>query len=307
MKLIIYLLKKLRSNISRIILNLIGKNLIYKSKLVRKNFNTLEDAEFKIYSQNGEDGIINFIVESLNIKKPNFVELGVGDYSECNTRFLYEVYYSRGLVIDCIQDLHAKISKNVSLWKGNLKIVNEFIEVKNINSIIEKNCSFQIDLFSIDLDGIDYWILNELNESIKPKIFIVEYNSTFQEKNISIPNIEKFDRGKYHYSNLCYGASLKAFNKLMQKKGYYLLGVNYLRNNAFFISNEFPKEKFFPQIKISNIKDMINANYSESRDIFKNLNFLDNKKRIKEIGDCKVIDLNKNNNLVKFKDIIDEE
>ena len=128
MKLIIYLLKKLRSNISRIILNLIGKNLIYKSKLVRKNFNTLEDAEFKIYSQNGEDGIINFIVESLNIKKPNFVELGVGDYSECNTRFLYEVYYSRGLVIDCIQDLHAKISKNVSLWKGNLKIVNEFIK-----------------------------------------------------------------------------------------------------------------------------------------------------------------------------------
>ena len=113
MKLIIYLLKKLRSNISRIILNLIGKNLIYKSKLVRKNFNTLEDAEFKIYSQNGEDGIINFIVESLNIKKPNFVELGVGDYSECNTRFLYEIYYSSGLVIDCIQDLHTKIRKNV--------------------------------------------------------------------------------------------------------------------------------------------------------------------------------------------------
>lgn len=304
MKLFIYLLKKLKLNTAKIILTLIGKNLIYKSKLVNKSFNSLEDAEFKIYSQNGEDGIINFIIESLKIKKPNFIELGVGDYSESNTRFLYEIYYSQGLIIDCIENLHQRVSENVNLWKGNLKIVNEYIEVNNINSIIKKNCDFKIDLFSIDLDGIDYWILKELCEDIKPKIFVVEYNSIFKDNNISIPNIKKFNREKYHYSNLCYGASLKAFIKLMEKKGYYLLGVNLLRNNAFFITNDYPKEKFFPNIMLSNIKNMTDSNFSESRDKFKNLNFLDNKKRIEVIGDCEVINLDKNNDLMKFKDIL---
>ena len=90
----------------------------------------------------------------------------------------------------------------------------------------------------------------------------------------------------------------------MEKKGYYLLGVNLLRTNAFFITNDYPKEKFFPNIMLSNIKNMTDSNFSESRDKFKNLNFLDNKKRIEVIGDCEVINLDKNNDLMKFKDIL---
>ena len=67
------------------------------------------------------------------------------------------------------------------------------------------------------------------------KVFILEYNSTFGSSlEVSIPDIENFSREQYHYSNLCYGASLRAYIKLMDQKGYYLLGVNRFRNNAFF-------------------------------------------------------------------------
>ena len=85
------------------------------------NYKNLNDLDYKIYSQNGEDGIIDYLLSSLSIDKPKFLEIGVGDYSECNTRFVYE-RSSAKVVIDCIEDLENKILKNVSLWRGDLKI-----------------------------------------------------------------------------------------------------------------------------------------------------------------------------------------
>ena len=57
---------------------------------IRKNYDSISlisDVDYKIYSQFGEDGIIDFILRKLNIEKPKFVEIGVGDYTECNSRF----------------------------------------------------------------------------------------------------------------------------------------------------------------------------------------------------------------------------
>ena len=308
MNFLIFLIKKLRKNISAKILNILGRKLILNSKLVESNFKCLEESEFKIYSQNGEDGIINFLITRLGINKPSFVELGVGDYSEANTRFLYEIYYSKGLIVDCFDNLNSRVNQNVSLWRGNLKVINRFIEVDNINEIIKENCDFNIDLFSIDLDGIDYWILKNLNLNSKPKIFVIEYNSNFNLKNVSVPNKKKFDRKKYHYSNLCYGASITAFINLMYKKGYYLIGVNNMRNNAFFISNNYPKDKYFKNIEVPELKDLIDANFSESRSLSNKLSFLNKKNRVREIENCEVINLNNHlNDLVKLKDILDEK
>ena len=66
------------------------------------------------------------------------------------------------------------------------------------NKILDK-----LDLFSLDIDGIDYWILCEpLNNFSK---VVEEYNPTFGNKlSITVPNIENFNRENYHYSNLCF-------------------------------------------------------------------------------------------------------
>ena len=66
-------------------------------------------------------------MNNLNIEKPKFIEIGVGDYSEANTRFLYERCSPKGLIIDCLNDLENKISKNIKLWTGDLKIVENYI------------------------------------------------------------------------------------------------------------------------------------------------------------------------------------
>ena len=127
-------------------------------------YDLLEDAELKFYSQNGEDGIIDYIIQKLNLKKPSFVELGIGDYTESNTRFLYEKYYGNGLVVDIQKNLKEKVSSNVSLWRGNLEVLEKKISSENINEILSNNVNFEIDIFSIDIDGIDYWILKKLSQ-----------------------------------------------------------------------------------------------------------------------------------------------
>ena len=203
---------------------------------IRKNYDvisSISDVDYKIYSQFGEDGIIDFILRKLNIEKPKFIEIGVGDYTECNSRFLFETRSAKGLIIDCLENLSSKVSKNLKLWKGDLKIEEIFVNSENIMNILKKN-SFQkdVDFFSLDIDGIDYWIIKSLPTKFA-KVAVIEYNPIFgHEHEVTVPNIEKFNRSSYHYSNLCYGMSLKALINIMESKGFYFLGVNKLRNNA---------------------------------------------------------------------------
>jgi len=303
-KYVLSFLKRIRNySVDKLII-ILAHSILLRSRVFYEKYQLIEDAEIKIFSQNGEDGIIDYIVEKLNLKKPSFVEIGVGDYSESNTRLLYEMYYGNGLIIDINRDLKKKVSQNVNLWKGNLNVVEAQVSAQNINSLLEANMPFSVDLFSIDIDGIDYWVVNELPKKIS-KVFIVEYNPVFgSEVEVTVPYNENFSREKYHYSNLCYGASLKAYVRLMDQKGYYLLGVNRLRNNAFFINKDYPKSTYFPKIKEIGNLELTNFNFSESRDKFKELTYLSGNNRIKTIIDCEVINLkNQKNEKTKIRNL----
>jgi len=300
-------LKKMKLDIFALdrIIFCIGKVQI---SLNRNKYHEVEDlieTEVKIFSQNGEDGIIDYLVHKLKVDKKNFIEIGVGNYRESNTRFLYNRYHPKGLIIDYIDDMKKKVTKHVNFWKGDLRICNQKIDADNILDILNKNCDYEIDFFSIDIDSIDYWIIKKLKNDIS-KIFVAEYNPVFgAELEVTVPNISGFERSKYHYSYLCYGMSLKALINLMDQKGYYFIGTNLQKINAFFILKEFKKEVFFKNIKIKSLDNYTNSNIRDSRDINNNLNFLSGNNKFKEIEDCEVINLKDNKNeLVKLKDLI---
>ena len=281
---------------------LLGNLIISNSRKEYDNFKKIEEAEVKVFSQNGEDGIIDYLIKKLRISKPNFIEIGVGDYSEANTRYIYETNYGRGIIVDLIKNLKEKVSKNVSIWRGNLEIIEKKVNSKNINDLFQK-IDFQLDIVSIDIDGVDYWVIKNLKPKIS-KIFILEYNAVFGSNlEISIPDQDNFDRTEAHYSNLYYGASLKAYVNLMKKKGFYFLGVNKLRNNAFFINEDFLKEKFFPEIENISFEDSTDANFSESRNAKGELSYLKNEKKLNEIKNCEVINI-QTNSILKIKDLI---
>ena len=161
-----------------------------------------------------------------------------------------------------------------------------------------------LDVFSLDVDGIDYWILEVLPEKLS-KIVILEYNPTFGSNlEITVPNLNDFDRKKYHYSFLCYGASLQAFIKLMNKKKYVFVGTNIACYNAFFVLESEIKKL---NLTLPNINDLTRYTTSyirDSRSIDGKLNYLSGKQKLKEIEKCEVIDLsNPEKKLVKIKDI----
>ena len=288
---------------------MMGNSHILNSRKNYEFIKNLNDLDYQIFSQNGEDGILDFLINRLGIKIPKFVEIGIGDYSECNSRFIYEKYSPKGLVVDCIKDLEKKVSKNVNLWKGQLEVIEKKVNSKNIFDIINsKNFFDKLDIFSIDVDGIDYWIIKELPKNFS-KIAVIEYNSVFgKEKSITVPNIDDFNRTDYHYSNLCFGMSLKAAIEIMREKDFYFVGVNLMRNNAFFVSNTFSKDKYFKNLRIDNLEQIDDANFQESRNKDGKLNYLSGTDKIKEIGECEVIDLShssftkiKIKNLFEFK------
>jgi len=284
---------------------MIGSSHFVKARVDYKNIKKISNTEFKIYSQNGEDGILDYLIYSLGIERPKFIEIGVGDYSESNTRFIFERTSPRGLIIDCIENFEFKVKQNIKLWRGELHIEEVLINKTNILPILKKNNFTDIDLFSIDIDGIDFWILNELPENFS-KVAIIEYNAIFgHELEVTVPYHEKFKREEYHYSNLCYGMSLKAAINLMNKKNFYFVGTNALKNNAFFISNYYPTQKFFPNLVIESIQNATNSFLSESRDIKGELCYLKGDKKIREILDCEVIDLSEDKKkTTKLKNII---
>ena len=305
-KFFVFFLKKFKLEIfvfDRIIY-CIGKVQI---TLNRNKYNEIEDlteTETQIFSQNGEDGIIDYLINKLKIDKKNFVEVGVGDYRESNTRFIYNSYYPKGLIVDCIDDMEKKVKKHINFWKGDLRIINKQIDTKNILDVLNEGCNYEIDIFSIDIDSIDYWIIDKLKNNIS-KIFIAEYNPVFgSELEVSVPNISGFDRGKYHHSHLCYGMSLKALVNLMDKKGYYFIGSNIQKINAFFISKEFKKDIFFKNIIIKGLDKYTDSNIRDSRDSKKNLNYLSDELKFKEIENCEVVNLKDGKyELIKLKNL----
>ena len=265
----------------------------------------LSDADYKVFSQTGEDGIIDYLLYSLNIKVPKFVEIGVGDYRESNTRYIFQKNCSRGLIVDKNKNLEKKVSKIVKLWKGDLTIIETAVTSENILHILNSNdFDNNLDVFSLDVDGIDYWILEVLPEKLS-KIVILEYNPTFGTNlEVTIPNLNDFDRKKYHYSSLCYGTSLQALVKLMNKKKYVFVGSNIACFNAFFVLDS-EVEKL--NLNLPDKNDLTKYTTSfirESRSIENKLNYLSGKQKLKEIENCEVIDLsNPEKKLVKIKDI----
>ena len=278
----------------------LGKMLSKKNKL--KTVEKIEDIEFKIFSQFGDDGIIQFLTDKLEIdyEYHNFIEFGVEDYSESNTKFLLLNNNWSGLILDSSNENIENIKKNNFFWKFELEAKKCFVTKENINSIIANSNinKKKIGILSIDIDGNDYWVWKEINV-IDPLIVIIEYNSTFGfEKKISVPYKKDFERSKSHHSNLYWGASIKALKFLAKQKGYKFLTTNSAGNNAYFI-----KENIFDKINLNLKKNTYQSKFRESRDESGKKTFINHDQRLGIIGHLEVEDV-ETNKLYKISELL---
>ena len=245
-------------------------------------------SEFKVFSQNGEDGIIQFLIHKIPEIPRTFIEFGVETYLESNTRFLLMHNSWKGLVIDGSKENIENIKAQDLYWRFDLTAVERFITKENINSIFKENgFSGEIGILSIDIDGNDYWVWEQISE-VQPVIVIAEYNSYFgSERPISVPYKSDFYRTNAHFSNLYFGASLSALNHLAEVKGYSLIGCNRSGNNAFFVR----KDKLNGLTPVPVSKAFIDTPSREARDEKGNLTFADSPSRRKLIEGMPVINV----------------
>ncbi|MEO6327857.1 MAG: hypothetical protein ABIO55_02945 [Ginsengibacter sp.] len=292
---------KIIDKIASIIAGKIGKNTPAKSEeeillsgkimstlnlgRTEKIIENIKNAEFKVFSQWGDDGIIQFLVNYLDIREKTFIEFGVEDYRESNTRFLLMNNNWKGFVMDGSGDFINNIIASEYYWKYELTAQALFVDQDNINQfIIENGIEGEIGLLHIDIDGNDYWIWKKI-DVIQPIIVIVEFNSVFGINNPwTIPYNKTFKRTDAHYSNLFWGTSLLSLCDLAKEKSYLFIGTNSAGNNAYFVKKG--KEK---GLKILNAEEgYTQSKYRESRNLSGELTYLSGKKRLEEIKGCEV-------------------
>ncbi|MGA2081017.1 MAG: hypothetical protein ABSH53_10465 [Holophaga sp.] len=214
---------------------LLQANLLARAVGALPESTPIQETEFKCFSQFGEDGIIQFLVQKLKIREKVFVEFGVEDYQESNTRFLMYNNYWSGLVMDGSPRNVQRIRHSDYFFKYDLKAQAAWITRDNIDELIRSaGITGPIGLLSIDLDGNDYWVWEALTV-VDPVIVICEYNNLFgPEKAVTIPYREAFTWDGCQYS----GASLRALCRLGERKGYAFLGSDLAGVNAFFVRKD---------------------------------------------------------------------
>ena len=207
---------------------------------LKTNIKSLAELEFQVFSQFGDDGIIQWLVKKIPSLNKTFIEFGVEDYTEANTRFLLINNYWSGLIMDGSESNILKVNNSILSRFYDLQAEQHFITAENINTIISNANYFskEIGLLNVDIDGNDYWVWKSINQ-VDPVIVVCEYNALFGfEHAFTIPYDKNFVRGTNLPFNF-YGASLLSLCDLAEFKGYDFLGCNSAGNNAYFIKKDY--------------------------------------------------------------------
>lgn len=254
-----------------------------------KTSTRLEDYEFKVFSQWGEDGIIQFLTSQLELDQRTFVELGVEDFFESNCRFLLMKDNWRGFVVDASHRQLRRLQSSYFYWRHPLRCRAAWLTRDNADALVaESGFDPRLGLLSLDVDGVDYHVLEALGRW-QPAILIVEYNALFGcERAVSVPYDAGFVRGQRHSSNLYYGASLPAFAQLAGSRGYALVGVNSVGSNAFFVR----RDRLAGRVREVALRDCFrDSSFRESRDRRGRLSFLEGDARRAAIAALPLVDV----------------
>ncbi|NMG06338.1 hypothetical protein [Brasilonema sp. UFV-L1] len=214
----------------------------YRQLADAKALPKFHEVGFHTYSQTDEDGFLLYIFSLIGTTNKKVVEICCGDGVECNAANLIINHGWKGLLFDgdaAQLKIGKKIYNFIKTTSNNPpQLVQAWITAENVNElIVNHGFEGEIDLLSLDLDGIDYWLWKSLN-CIKPRVVVLEYNTYWgAEKSVTVPYDSNFRAKVINGAYYC-GASLRAFVNLGNKLGYRLVGSNTRQFNAFFIRND---------------------------------------------------------------------
>jgi len=195
--------------------------------------------EFGIFSQNGEDGILLWLLQQAGAPRKTFAEIGVENGRECNTAILGFVLGWSGVMFEA-DPLGAAAARRLAVRmlkdrENRIDVRQVRVTRENIDALLGGG---ELGVLSIDVDGADYWLW-EAARRVRPRVVIVEYNASFgPDRRITVPYQPGFSAFAHHPSGYYHGASLAALEKLGRSKGYSLVAVCSAGVNAFFLRDD---------------------------------------------------------------------
>lgn len=208
------------------------------------------DTEFRVFSENGEDGLLVFLFAVIGTTNKISVEICGGDgITNCTANlivyhgwqgYLFEGNPARVAIARDFYRQHQLTRQSM------VTIAQEWISPSTINDTLTKHgLSGEVDLLSLDMDSLDYWVWEQI-DVISPRAMICEFNNLWPaDKALTVPNDPQF-KPEYNSSFGAdfSGATLAAFVKLGKRKGYRLVGGQRLGYNALFLRNDVGAEHF---------------------------------------------------------------
>jgi hypothetical protein len=193
--------------------------------------------EFSAFSQNGEDGVVDYLVSLIAEPNRYFVEIGASDGLENNSAYLAFAKKYSGMMVEGDEFKSHCARTLLTPLNGAVDYVNLFVEPSDAGRLVDRCLYRDPDLFSLDIDGIDYHVAQALLVAgLRPRVICVEYNSAFgPDRALTIPHTPGFDQASYHDSQLYYGVSIRAWRVLFEQYGYRFVTVETHGVNAFFV------------------------------------------------------------------------
>ena len=197
----------------------------------------LDHKRFAYCSQHEEDGLIHALFDEIGTTNKWFVEIGCGSNGGNSGLLARECGWS-GLMVDVLKRAVRIMARQFD--GKRVTPIEARVGSANVVPLLARyRCPPEFDLLGLDIDGTDYWVLDAIVAVHRPRVIVVEYNSTFgPDAAVTIPDIQSFERGTEGYAKLYHGASLGALCKLAERRDYRLILTDSSGTNAVFVRND---------------------------------------------------------------------
>lgn len=221
-------------------------------------YTRIREAGFRCYSQFEEDGIILYLLTMLGIDAGTVAEMCCGRGNECMATNLILNHGYKGFLFDGSEANISAATRFFGAKKDCLlvkpELMHSWITADNVNDLLTSvGCPKEVDFFSLDIDGNDYWIWEAIN-AINPKVCCFETHDIIpSDKSITIPYDPAFNCWSQPPELQDFrSASLAAMVKLSKRKGYRLIGSHKHGFNVFFMRDDIDNT-LFPEISVNEV------------------------------------------------------
>lgn len=192
--------------------------------------------EFSAFSFAGEDGIIDYLTRRMRDPQHTFLEIGASDGVSNNSAWLAIGRKWQGVMVDADAASITRAKATLGWFNPLVTVMELMVTDANVDEVLRAMPSPRPDVFSLDVDSVDYYVARALFErGLKPRLCVVEYNSAYGPERQCTVNPALVGGGSHPFY---YGVSISAWRSFFAERGYRFVGVERTGVNAFFADAE---------------------------------------------------------------------